>query len=139
MCFMDTVHWTNKIVYTKLRWAQNLLRGFHFLVSQFTNFSSFVQFSSGQSDFQSYADALWWGVVSATGNDIDMIFEDNLIVESEVRLLIWNGRLAILKENKFCPRKAISNVQLCRLWILVFLEKADKKFHTFGGKLGPLR
>ena len=39
-------------------------------------------------NFQSYADALWWGVVSATGNDIDMFFEDNLIVESEVRLLI---------------------------------------------------
>ena len=78
MCFMDTVHGQIRLY----------ILNFRFLVSQFTNFSSFVQFSSGQSDFQSYADALWWGVVSATGNDIDMFFEDNLIVESEVRLLI---------------------------------------------------
>ena len=50
------------------------LRRSHFLVS-----------SSGQSDFQSYADALWWGVVSFDINHKDAIFnsEDDFIFKTK--------------------------------------------------------
>ena len=47
--------------------------------------SHFLVSSSGQSDFQSYADALWWGVVSFDINHKDAIFDsgDDFIVETK--------------------------------------------------------